>query len=370
MNRMIIANLVHRPVRSIISIIAVALEVTLILVIVGLSLGMLNDSRERNGYGIGADLMVRPPGSSFLVGMNGAPLLVSIGKKIQSVPHVKVVTPVFTQLSAGTSLETIFGIDLPSYEAMGKPFRYIAGGPFQQPFDVIVDDVFAASKKGLKIGDKLEVLNRDFRVAGIVAHGKGARKLIPITTLQNMTESHDKCSLFYVKLDDPQYVDEVKNGILKLNGMGEYHVLSMHEWLSLMQPETLPGFSIFLDVVIGVAMVIGFMVIFQSMYTAVNERTREIGILKSLGASKSYIVRVILRETLLVAIAGTIVGIGLSYLSAYGIRHALPTLQGTVIIPEWILRSTILALFGALLGAFYPALKAAQKDPIDALAYE
>ena len=58
-----------------------------------------------------------------------------------------------------------------------------------------------------------------------------------------------------------------------------------------MTPEHLPAFTDALYVVIGLAVVVGFIVIFQAMYTAVLERTREIGILKSLGASQTYIVR-------------------------------------------------------------------------------
>ena len=368
MNRMIVANLVHRPVRSLISIIAIALEVTLILVIVGFSLGMLNDNKTRQ-KGIGADIMVRPPGSTIFTAINGAPLPVKIADKLRPLPHVKAVSPVFTQLTSGTKLETIFGIDLPSYEALGVPFRYLSGGPFQQPFDVIVDDVFAAGKKDLKVGDSISILNHDFRVAGIVEHGKGGRKFIPIATLQDLTDSHDKCSLFYMSIDDQKNADIVKKEILDLPGLNTYNVLSMDEWMSLMTPESLPGFSIFLNVVIGVSVAIGFIVIFQSMYTAVMERTREIGILKSLGASKSYIVRVILRETLLLAAVGTMVGIGLSYLVTFVLMKKFPTLQ-TSIIPSWVIRSIFIAMVGALLGAFYPALKAAQKDPIDALAYE
>ena len=72
MNKMIVANLTHRPLRSLISILAIALEVTLILLIVGLSMGMLNDSRKRQ-EGIGADVVVAPPGSSAMVGITGAP---------------------------------------------------------------------------------------------------------------------------------------------------------------------------------------------------------------------------------------------------------------------------------------------------------
>jgi putative ABC transport system permease protein len=105
------------------------------------------------------------------------------------------------------------------------------------------------------------------------------------------------------------------------------------------------------------------------MYTAVLERTREIGILKSLGASKVYIMRVILRETLLLAAAGIIVGIVVSVIALPAIHYKFPTLR-VDFTPGWVVRATIIAIVGAMLGAIYPAFKAARKDPIDALAYE
>ena len=83
MNKMIFANLVHRPMRSLISIIAIAVEVTLILLIVGLSLGMLNDSKNRT-LGIGADLMVQPPGSSIFTAVSGAPVSQKFAEDIQA----------------------------------------------------------------------------------------------------------------------------------------------------------------------------------------------------------------------------------------------------------------------------------------------
>ncbi len=76
-------------------------------------------------------------------------------------------------------------------------------------------------------------------------------------------------------------------------------------------------------VVIGISVVIGFIVIFQAMYTAVMERTREIGILKSIGASKLYIVNVILRETVLLAIGGIVVGVLFSLAARAGIHVPL-----------------------------------------------
>lgn len=366
MNRMIVANLAHRPVRSFISIFAIAIEVTLILVIVGLSLGMLNDNKERQ-KGVGADAMVRPPGSSNIIGMSGAPVSIKVADVLRKLPHVKAVAPVVLQANTN-GVEIIFGIDLNSYNSLGNAFRYIEGGPFQRPDDIIVDDYFAKSKH-VHVGERTEVLNHSFRICGIVEHGKGGRKFLPIGTLQGLIGARDKASIFYVKLDDPNNYAAFKNEALQVPGMQNYVVTSMSEWLSLMTPEALPGFSVFIYTVIGVSVGIGFIVIFQAMYTAVMERTREIGILKSLGASKFYIVNVILRETGLLAVVGILVGILISYTTQQGLLQAFPTLR-VAFDPHWVVRASIIALVGAILGALYPAYKASQKDPIDALAYE
>ncbi len=367
MNRMILANLVHRPVRSLISIVAIALEVTLILLIVGLSTGILNDARNRQ-VGIGADVMVQPPGSSFLAGVTGAPMSVKVGDILAKLPHVTAVTPVIWQLSTAGAVEVIYGIDLRNFENLSGPFRFLSGGPFQGPYDCLVDDFFAASQH-VKIGQHIEILNHEFRVAGIVEHGKGARKFVPMATLQDLIGAQGKASIFYVKLDNPANADAVVQEVKNVPGMERYAVRSMREYMSMMTPANLPGFSSFINVVIAVSVIIGFIVIFQAMYTAVMERTREIGILKSMGASKLYIVNVILRETVVLAIAGIVVGIVFSLLARLGILEKLPLLR-VIVTWGWIVKATIIAIIGALAGALYPAFKAAQKDPIEALAYE
>jgi putative ABC transport system permease protein len=366
MNKLILSNLVHRPMRTLISIVAIAVEVTLILLIVGLSLGILNDNKER-GKGTGADILVRPPGSSFMAALGGSPVSIKVADVLRKVPGVAAVAPVAAQTSSGTSIEVIYGIDLPSFEAL-RPFRFIEGGPFQGPDDAIVDDYFAASKK-VHAGDTVEILNRKFRIAGIVENGHGARKFIPLATMQQLTGSEDKASIFYVRLQDPNAADQVAEQIKKIPGMEKYSIMSMREWLSLMTPGNIPGFSAFIKVVVGIAVIIGFIVIFQAMYTAVMERTREIGILKSMGASKLYIVNVIVGETVVLAIGGIICGILVSIAARLGILAKFPTLR-VEMTPTWVLYATIIAMIGAVLGGIYPAFKAARKDPIDALAYE
>jgi putative ABC transport system permease protein len=367
MNRMIFANLVHRPFRTIISIVAVAVEVTLILLIVGIMLGILNDTTKRQ-EGIGADIMVQPPGSSLIMGVSGAPVSVKIADKIRPLPHVTAAAPVIMQVMTSGALELLYGIDLQSFDAVSGGFTYLSGGPFQGPYDVIIDDLKAGSKH-LKVGDTLELLNHQFRVCGIVEHGKGAREFVPMATLQDLNGAIGKASIFYVKLDNPNNADEVVREIKNIPGMQQFGVHSLKEYVSLMTAASIPILPTVINVVIGIAAVIGFIVIFQAMYAAVMERTREIGILKALGAGKLYIVDAVLRETMLIAIGGIILGIILSYSARAGLHTKFQTLP-VLITTGWLVRAAIIALVGSLLGAFYPAIKAAQKDPIDALAYE
>jgi putative ABC transport system permease protein len=367
MNRMVVANLVHRPIRSLISIVAVALEVALILLIAGLSYGIMNDSRSRQA-GVGADVIVQPPGSSNLAGISSAPVPVKVADILRQFPHVKVVSPVIWQLTTAGAIELIDGIDLTSFEALGGPFQFVQGGPFQGPDEMLVDD-YIARQKHVKVGDTMEVLNHNFRVAGVVENGRGARKFLPLASLQDLLGAKDKASVFYLKLDDPANAEAVVNEVKSRPGMEKYSVQSTEEYLSMMTPSHLPGFRPFIGVVIGVSVIIGFLVIFQSMYAAVMERTREIGILKAMGASKFYIVSAILRETGLLAVLGIVLGIGFSFAASWAIRHRFPLVQ-VVVTGDWVLRAMLVAVLGAIVGALYPAFKAAGKDPIEALAYE
>lgn len=367
MNKLVFANLFHRPLRTLISISAVAIEVMMILSIVSIFMGMLNDQKARTN-GIGADLVVSPPNSSFLNGVGGAPMSQKLADLLLRLPHVAVASPVISDFSMAGRVEVIYGIDYKSYNAM-RPFVFLHGGPFQGPNDVIVDNVFARSGKGFHVGETIPILNHPFRICGIVESGKGGRKLVPISTLGDLMGSPGKATVIYVKSDDAANIPLIRNEILSTKGLGEYQVRTMADLISLYTPSRFPGFNLSLNVVITIAVIVGFLVIFQSMYTAVLERTREIGILKSLGSSKMLIVSVVLRETAVLALVGVLLGI----VATFGVRQLLlvkfPTFSFEL-SGAWIGKGALIAFAGSLLGALYPAWLAARKDPIDALAYE
>ena len=374
MNQLIFGNLIHRPLRSIISAFAVAIEVIMILSITAVMLGMLNGSREQNA-GIGMDMIVRPAGSSILMTGNAASASVKVAARLKELPHVLVSSPGNAKFTIGAQVENIFGIDYPTFDAL-RPFEFVAGGPFTAPDDVIIDDYQAATGPHYKVGDVIKILNHSFRISGIFKHGKGARKFIPLDTMNDLDGTPNKAAFFYLRTDDaptPEakaaIQEEVRKEILATDGMQQYSVQTRDEFLAGLTPDTLPGFKIALNVVIGIAVIIGFLVIFQSMYTAVMERTREIGILKSMGASRFSIVSVVVRESGLLAIAGIILGVAATYLLSHILHAKYPTQSFAVTVP-WVIKSICIALAGAILGALYPALKAARKDPIDALSYE
>ncbi|MBZ5561396.1 MAG: ABC transporter permease [Acidobacteriia bacterium] len=364
-NRMIISNILHRPVRTAVSALAVAIEVGMVMLVVGLTHGMVHENARRV-EGVGADLLIQPPNSSFLFGLSQAPMPLKIGDRLAQVPHVLAVAPALFVLNSVGGINVIYGIDLQSFTRLSGGFVYHAGGPFTGPMDILVDDIYAKANR-IKVGQQINMLNHQFRVAGIVEHGKGARLFIPLATAEDLLGVQDRASIFYVKCTEPGYVESVTEAIHDLPG--KYQVLPIKEYMSLMTSNNLPGLDAFITAMIGIAVAIGFLVIFLSMYTTITERTREIGILKSLGASKGYIIAIILREAGLLSVVGILAGYGGAAVGRKAILAAFPTLSVELTF-LWALYAASLALLGSLLGAFYPALRAAQLDPVDALAYE
>src|ERR1700683_4439030 len=361
---MIVQNVLHRPLRTFITVLAVAVEVTLVIIVVGLTSGLLAESAKRI-EGVGADIMVQPPQASYLMAFSGAPMPIAIADKLAQLEYVQAVAPVLTQFNT-SGIEIVYGIDQESFHAVTGGFVFHEGHDLQGPNDILVDDVYAKSKK-IKLGQTLQLFNHDFHVVGIVEHGKGARLFVFLSPLQEIGGSHDKASVFFIKCDrtdnTPAVTDEIKDLLPR------YEVRPLKDLMTLMTSSNLPGLAAFINVMIEIAVVIGFLVIFLSMYTTIIERTREIGVLKSLGASKAYIVQVILSETTLLCVSGVLVGIGISFGARAIFLKLFPTLS-IVITLNWVIKAAFIAIIGGLLGSSYPAWMASRKDPVEALAYE
>ena len=195
------------------------------------------------------------------------------------------------------------------------------------------------------------------------------RLMVKLRTLQELTSNSGKISQILVKLDDPARTNEE---IASLNELlkGNLTAISMEAVLSQFNINNLPELRVFIRVITGLAILVGFLVVFLSMYTAVVERTREIGILKALGAKPHTVVSILVREALALAFAGSVIGIVLALLAKWIITALRPASLQVVNVPEWWPWAALIAIIGALLGAIYPGLKAARQDAIEALSYE
>jgi len=347
-------------VRTLLSIVAIGVEVTMILTLVGVSRGVLSDMASRS-RGTGADILIRPPESSgFTFSYTMPEKIVNV---VRAQPHVAMATGTFVKYI--DSFNSITGIHLDEFNAMSGGLKVLKGRLFQERDDLVVDEVFA-QQHHLKPGSTIDFGN-NWRVSGTVEQGKLSRTFADIGRMQDLYSARELVSTVYVKLDDPANTRAVIEAFQK--ELPTYKVDSIEDFVSLFSTNSVPYIEAFTQVVIGVAVLIGFLVVCLSMYTAVLERTREIGILKALGASPAYIVGILMRETVLLALTGTAVGI----LMTYGTRALMATFAASMpqeIVPDWYLRVTAIALSGSIVGALYPGLRAARQDAIEALAYD
>jgi putative ABC transport system permease protein len=345
------------------TILAISVEVAMILLILGLSDGLLEESTQRK-RGIGADIIIRPSASASTIttGSNGLPE--SLIGEIETMPEVAVAAGSMVHLP--TNLQTITGVDWEKLDRMSGGIRFLEGGGFEGPDEVIIDATYARQRKA-KIGDTLRLLNHDFRLAGIVENGKMSRLFIPLKTMQDLMGWRGEVSQIYIRLKDPAQTAAMITRLQQK--LPDHPIRSMEEFITLFSAQTRNIAAGFIDAIMGIALTVGFLVVLLSMYTAVLDRTRDIGILKSLGATPGYIVNIFLRETLWMTAAGIAVGALITWGARAAVERLFPLVTILTLNDHWVWAVSV-AVFASIGGALYPALLAARQDPIAALSYD
>jgi putative ABC transport system permease protein len=364
-NKLVLENLRHRWVRTLLSALVIGVQVMSILTLVGLSRGLLRESAARQ-KGTGADIVLRSDTGGATISFNTGQVPEKFVSLVAQQPHVAQAMGVLVQ---GVELvTTVQGVNIDQLEKMSGGIRLLAGHLPQSPDDLLVDRYYA-QQNHLRVGQKWKLINHDFTACGIMQGGVLGRLIVPLTTLQNLTSNSGKVSQIFVKLDNPALTDQEVKSLDQLL-KGNMKAISMEAFLSQFSINNIPELQVFIRVITGLAVLVGFLVVFLSMYTAVVERTREIGILKALGAKPRTIVDILVREALALAALGCVIGIVLSFFARSLITALKPASLQIVSVPDWWPWAAVIAIVGALLGAIYPGLKAARQDAIEALAYE
>ena len=253
----------------------------------------------------------------------------------------------------------------------------------------IAEDLFQRSD-GL-VGETVRVNGQPFRIVGILKKEGGSefgssvddQILVPLTTAQIRLlprKASNQVDLIYVSAIDSDSVKKAQDEISII--LRERHKIKLAEddFIILTQElfldfaSTVTGvFTIFLGGVAGISLLVGGIGIMNIMLVSVTERTKEIGLRKAVGAKRKDILTQFLIESSLLSAIGGIIGILLGWLLSLGIGQ-IAAANDFLLNPAITINSVLLAtLFSAAVGLFfgiYPANRAAQLEPIEALRSE
>jgi putative ABC transport system permease protein len=366
MNSLVFSNMLHRPARTLVSVLGIGVGILLIVFTIGLTNGTMRERAQRDSN-VGAEILFRASGDIGL--STDAPRLpVAMERDLEKVDGVAAAVPVIQTSVAATDATVgsrlIDAIPFDQYAAISG-MQIIEGRKFVDGRDeVIVDTAWFARRKA-KLGDKFSLFERDFDIVGTYEPSAGPRIKIPLSTMQAQLGTEGKASAFLVKVKDGYTPEQVGDNLYAR--FPDNQIIRTSE-LEELYMQGVPALSVFLDVVVGVAGVVSALIILLTMYTTVTERTRQIGVLKSLGMSKAGIALTIVKEALLISLGGVIFGVAATFaLKAVLTKWTTLTVS---IDPVLILKIVAIGAISGVIGALYPGVRAANLDAVEALNYD
>jgi putative ABC transport system permease protein len=365
MFELVIANLRVRPFRTLISVIGVALGVALIVLFTGLAQGMSNELAKRAANWKAEIVFTRPGGMDTM--SSNAAVPVAYAGRLKHIAGVEETVPViryFSPDSRGSwGIRMLEGVDFAPFAAMNG--ISLVDGRAPQAADEIIIDERQAVESNLKIGGSFELFGgKQYRIVGIFSPPSGARIKFSLAGLQEALQT-DKCTYILVKIRDGEDDAAVRD---RINAELPGNKISLTRDLVTDAQERIPGLNTFLRVLVALGAFVSTIFVLLSMYTTITERRKEIGILKSLGASKGFIISTIEGEAFMIGVLGVILGAISSLIASQLISREFDL--AFEFSPGWTITAVLIAIGGSLFGAFYPAWRASTIDPVEVMVNE
>jgi putative ABC transport system permease protein len=365
MLELVLANLRVRPFRTLISVIGVALGVVLVVMFTGLARGMTNDMAKR-ASNWKAEIVFTRPGAMELTSSNASVSTAYVDRLMQ-IEGVESTIPVIRYISPDTSgrwgITQIDGVEWAPFAAMNE-MSIIEGRPATASNEVILDERRMVEDK-VKVGDSVPLFGRDYRIVGVFSPPSGARINRSLSAMQEALEAPGKCTYILVKIKDGQDAAVVAN---RINEILPGNKINLTSDLIIDAQDRIPALQTFLRVLVGLGAFVSTIFVLLSMYTTITERRKEIGILKSLGAPKSFIIRAIEGEAFMIGVLGVIGGLITAFVASFVISKLFDLAFEFSL--GWVATAVSIAIVGSLVGALYPAWRASVIDPVEVMANE
>ena len=370
---MIFKNLLRRKGRTILTILSIAIGVAAIV-----ALGALADGVQA-GYdsfltGSKADLVISQPEA---MDVSLSIIDESIGREMAVMPEIAEISPMIQSFVQTEDVPYFFVFGYPEDSFVLGRFTIIEGVGLDSreaqraQGKPLILGASAAEVMEKKVGDTLRLTESVFRIVGIYETGKDLEDsgaVLALDGAQELLGMQHKVSLFYVQLKDPSMSTRLEERVARL--WDDVSISSTESYADKqLMSNYMQGFA---WSIAGLAIVIGGIGMMNSQLMAVMERTREIGVLRSVGWNKRRILRMILGESLLVGILGGLLGIVLGWLMLVGASDALSFFGASAdnIRPAILIQAGITVLVLGFVGGAYPSWKASRMQPVEALRYE
>ena len=365
MLELVFASLRVRPFRTLISVVGVALGVVLVILFTGLARGMTNDLAKR-AANWKAEIVFTRPGGMDTTSSNTAVNLAYAGRLLD-IEGVQATVPVIRYVSPDSrgkwGIKQVDGVDWQPFADMNG-MRLVEGSAATANDEIIMDER-EIQNEHLKVGDTYELFGgKQYKITGVFSPPSGARTKMSLPAMQDALQT-DKCTYILVKIKDGANPATVA---AKINEVLPGNKINLTSELVIDAQERIPGLNTFLRVLVILGAFVSIIFVLLSMYTTITERRKEIGILKSLGASTTFIVSSIEGEAFFIGVLGVVLGFIVAFLTSFVIGSAF-SLSFEFSL-GWILTSIAIAVGGSLFGSLYPAWRAAGIDPVEVMVNE
>ncbi len=358
-------NLLRRRTRTVLTLLSIGVSIAALVALGGLAEGMLGAftvmMRESQ-----TDLFVAEAG----IDADFSAIDERVGARIAAREEIAAVSGMFWTGASTEKMPMLIVYGYHPREFAIRRYRIIEGEPLTARRQVIVGRM-AAEQMGVEVGDTLRLVDSSFRVAGIYETGvafEDAGVIIGLREAQTLTGKPHQVQFYLISLREPGQAEWVRDELAATFPDVDFSLTSELN-------EAVSDFRVLEAMVAQIsflAVFIGALGMLNTMLMTVLERTREIGVLRSLGWRRRQVLDMILRESLVLGAVGGLCGIPLGL--GLGLLLGSAGIWGGAIqpiyTPQLFVQAVVVAMVAGVAGGLYPAWRATRMRPVEALRYE